>query len=233
MLVDTGLGTGDVARPEETIHPIVRDNLAPELRPDEPALAQVEALGFAPSDVRHIVLTHFDFDHAGGLRDFPDAAVHVSAAGYAGMQQPSSPTQAARYVAKQWEHGPKWVVEPAGTDKWFGIAGVTPLTGLDELLFVPLEGHQVGHSGVAVPVAGGRWLLHAGDAVFHRGRIAPEFAPCPPLVEEMEIAGAEDEALYDESVLRLATLHRDHSDEVEIVVAHDTRQFDELVGGAG
>ena len=30
-----------------------------------------------PADVRHIVLTHLDFDHAGGIEDFPGRAVHV------------------------------------------------------------------------------------------------------------------------------------------------------------
>jgi glyoxylase-like metal-dependent hydrolase (beta-lactamase superfamily II) len=36
---------------------------------------QVQRLGFDPRDVRHIVLTHLDFDHAGGLDDFPHATV--------------------------------------------------------------------------------------------------------------------------------------------------------------
>ena len=36
-------------------------------------------LGFSPDDVRHIVLTHLDFDHAGGIEDFPNARVHVLA----------------------------------------------------------------------------------------------------------------------------------------------------------
>ncbi|MCT9113339.1 MBL fold metallo-hydrolase [Streptomyces mirabilis] len=37
-------------------------------------------LGFDRTDVRHIVLTHFDADHIGGLSDFPHAQVHVTAA---------------------------------------------------------------------------------------------------------------------------------------------------------
>jgi glyoxylase-like metal-dependent hydrolase (beta-lactamase superfamily II) len=41
----------------------------------ETALHQVERLRF--SGVRHVVLTHLDLDHAGGLRGFPDAQVHV------------------------------------------------------------------------------------------------------------------------------------------------------------
>ena len=38
---------------------------------------QVEALGYSARDVRHIVVTHLDPDHAGGLSDFPDAEVHI------------------------------------------------------------------------------------------------------------------------------------------------------------
>jgi metal-dependent hydrolase (beta-lactamase superfamily II) len=32
------------------------------------AIDQLERLGFSARDVRHIVLTHLDFDHAGGWR---------------------------------------------------------------------------------------------------------------------------------------------------------------------
>ena len=43
------------------------------------AMRQIERLGFSPREVRHIVMTHLDFDHTGGIEDFPWAAVHVSA----------------------------------------------------------------------------------------------------------------------------------------------------------
>ena len=60
-----------------------------QLREQDTAIRQLEALGHKASDVRHIVLTHLDFDHAGGLEDFPNATVHVmdaefvAATGYA------------------------------------------------------------------------------------------------------------------------------------------------------
>ncbi len=38
----------------------------------------MKRLGYSINDVRHIILTHLDLDHAGGLHDFPNAAVHVS-----------------------------------------------------------------------------------------------------------------------------------------------------------
>lgn len=35
-------------------------------------------LGIAPTDIRHLILTHFHADHTGGLRDFPHSRVYCS-----------------------------------------------------------------------------------------------------------------------------------------------------------
>jgi glyoxylase-like metal-dependent hydrolase (beta-lactamase superfamily II) len=58
------------------------------------------------------------------------------------------------------------------------MRGIRPLGGLgDVLALVPLFGHTRGHSGVAVR-KGDRWLLHAGDAYFHRRELqAADGAP--------------------------------------------------------
>src|SRR3954471_22019014 len=80
VLIDTGLGTQDVRDPERTLPGALWQALnRAQLRYEETAIRQVRDLGFDPRDVRHIVLTHLDFDHAGGLPDFPWATVHVSA----------------------------------------------------------------------------------------------------------------------------------------------------------
>jgi glyoxylase-like metal-dependent hydrolase (beta-lactamase superfamily II) len=77
VLVDTGYGLRDVAAPRTRLNPLFLALLKPELREEMTAVRQVQALGFDPRDVRHIVLSHLDFDHAGGLDDFPGSSVHL------------------------------------------------------------------------------------------------------------------------------------------------------------
>ena len=79
VLVDTGLGLRDVAEPGTRLSPVFRRAMKLPLRESETAVRQIEKLGFSASDVRHIVLTHLDFDHAGGLDDFPEAIVLILA----------------------------------------------------------------------------------------------------------------------------------------------------------
>jgi len=71
-LVDTGLGRDDVAAPRRLGQPF-RALVRPTCRESETAIGQIEMLGLDPRDVRDVVLTHLDVDHAGGLADFPEA----------------------------------------------------------------------------------------------------------------------------------------------------------------
>src|SRR5664279_959764 len=64
VLVDTGFGLADCAD-HSRIGP-ARLLLNARFSDAETAARQVEALGYARSDVRHIVVTHFDLDHVGG-----------------------------------------------------------------------------------------------------------------------------------------------------------------------
>lgn len=57
----------------------------------------VNRLGFCARDVRHILLTHLDFDHAGGVEDFPEATVHVMQAEIDAAQDRHSLIASQRY----------------------------------------------------------------------------------------------------------------------------------------
>ena len=168
LLVDTGIGSLDVASPKRL--GMMRHSLGFQLSVEETALHQVEALGYRGSDVRWIIPTHLDLDHAGGIADFPEAEVHIWEDEYQCAHAQGSWLDRQRYRACQWsEHG-KWKrhKEVAG-EAWFGFDAVREISGLPpELLLVPLPGHSVGHWGVALKTKDG-WLFHVGDAYYdHR-----------------------------------------------------------------
>src|SRR5690349_17081308 len=60
VLVDTGLGSADVATPRQRLGREFVAITRPTLDAAETALAQLARLGFAARDVRHIVVTHLD-----------------------------------------------------------------------------------------------------------------------------------------------------------------------------
>lgn len=225
ILVDTGVGTLDVEIPSRMGRPFLALT-RPRLAWSETALAQVQALGHDVADVRHILLTHLDLDHAGGLPDFPNARVHVLQAEFDAAMKPDWRSQ-ARYLPVQWAHNPRWVLHPGGGEDWFGFSGLRPLPGVSEDIFlVPLVGHTRGHTGVAVRTDKG-WLLHCGDAYFHHGL----FEPTPSIPAGMmafERIVQTDRRAREWNQERLRDLQRRHSDAVTLFCAHDAFEFDQL-----
>ena len=78
VLVDAGYGADDIDRPRERMGSLLPRLLRPALEGSETAIEQVRGLGFAPEDVKHVILTHLDVDHVGGVSDFPWARVHLT-----------------------------------------------------------------------------------------------------------------------------------------------------------
>ncbi|MFF4188578.1 MBL fold metallo-hydrolase [Streptomyces sp. NPDC001691] len=96
ILVDTGLGIADRHDPGRTLGADWVAYAQPARYPEESALRQVVRLGYAPEDVRHIVLTHLHRDHTGGLPDFPHARVHVPPGRVRGRHRPLEPVAPAQ-----------------------------------------------------------------------------------------------------------------------------------------
>jgi glyoxylase-like metal-dependent hydrolase (beta-lactamase superfamily II) len=226
VLVDTGLGLDDARRSRRAspLHPA---------RPSEAltAVRQVEALGYSPRDVRHIVLTHLDFDHAGGLDDFPFAAVHLLDAEEKAASRRRTPVDRMRYRPEQWSSRPRWVTYPRSEgEPWLGFECVRRLAGVPPgILIVPLPGHTAGHAGVAVEADGG-WLLHAGDAYFHRDEMRPGNPRGTPGLRAFQWLVEKDRGERRNTQARLRDLVLDHSKEVTLFCAHDAFEFETLAG---
>lgn len=225
VLVDTGFGTDDVAQGGRRLGRAFVAGVGPRLDLAQTALHQVRALGHDPADVRHVVLTHLDLDHAGGLADFPDAQVHLHRAELAAALTPRL-RERQRYVAAQWAHGPRWQPHDAGGEDWCGFTAVRAVG--DDVLLVPLPGHTRGHSGVAVRRPSGGWFLHAGDAYFFHGdKERPR--SCPPGLRSFQVMVQADRTARLANLERLQELHATR-DDVTVFCAHDRAEYLALEG---
>jgi glyoxylase-like metal-dependent hydrolase (beta-lactamase superfamily II) len=225
VLADTGFGLRDVGQPQR-LSPFFRLANRIRLREADTALRQVEALGFTAADVRHIVLTHLDFDHAGGIDDFPQATVHVFGAEHDAAQAQNSMLGRARYRPMQWNGEIAWQRYAPEGERWFGFSCVRELVGVPpEILIVPLAGHTLGHCGIAVRAPEG-WLLHAGDAYFYRGEMDLRKYHCTPMLRLCQRMMAADNKTRLANQTRLRELKRAHGGEIRLFCAHDAKELE-------
>ena len=232
VLVDTGFGLADCAHPRTRLSKFFLTLLSPEFREEMTAIRQLERMGFRGTDVRHIVLTHLDFDHAGGLDDFPHARVHMlqRERDYALLQKTWMDRQ--RFRPQQWEgtQGNWAVYQPLAGEPWFGFSAVRQLEGLPpEILMVPLPGHTFGHAGVAIRSERG-WLLQAGDAYFYHREMDHENPTCTPGLEMYQTMLEKDRRARLDNQRRLRELRRRHGNEVSVFCSHDPLEYEALSG---
>ena len=230
VLVDSGFGLDDIARPRARLGPMAH-LLARRLRPEEAAMRQIEALGLEPNDVRHIIVTHFDADHIGGLSDFPQAEIHTTAAEVLAAVTHPDRRAKVRYRAPQWRHGPRLVEHTPQGESWLGFAAAKELGDIAPgIVLVSLPGHTRGHACIAVQ-DGARWLFHAGDAFYHPSAIG-EGGTAPMSLRILERLVAVDYRRVLENHARLSELHRRPEPDVLVFSAHDPSLYARALAAA-
>ena len=162
ILLDTGFGAKDIATPSR-LGP-ARFVIEPRLDPTETALTQVKAVGHDPADVRHILVTHLDLDHAGGLTHFPKAKF------LAGKNE-------IRYAywpeaEKRWAFILNDYIPTRGYD-WLELDRDFDMFGDGSLQFLLTPGHTPGECSLLVNLPS-RKILLTGDTVHVREAVGPE-----------------------------------------------------------
>lgn len=232
-LVDTGAAVMDAADPYARFGRAFISSANAKISKDDCALERVKALGFEPKDVRDIVLTHLDLDHAAGLVDFPWANVHVTRAEHAAASARATLVERLRYVPAMWSHDVKWRDHDASSgDTWNGFEVVRPIDDESDIALVPLSGHTRGHAAVAVrsAIPGGReWLFHAGDSYFAHDEIHGDPPLCPTGLAWYQAFLAPDDDARKRNQERLRRLARDASAKADVFCAHSAPEYERLV----
>lgn len=167
-LFDCGLPAAMLDREERYLKALQSQDLDVTLTEEETVTSHLERLDIDPARVRYAVLSHLHFDHAGGLRELPNATVVVQRREWgAGFE----PELSNRYGLRK---------------RYFDLGHAVQLVDDEHDLFgdgsavcVPSYGHTPGHQSLRVRSDQGDHLL-IGDACYHCGvvesRVFPEMS---------------------------------------------------------
>jgi len=222
ILVDTGLGLDDVKNHQRFKSNFIFNQFAkPKLDLDETAFVQITKLGFNPKDVKHIMATHFDSDHIGGLSDFPGAKIHLLKDEWEHAQNPKSAREKSRYNRLRWQQNQDIKTYSTDGDLWHGFKRVQNLEGIDKsIYFVSLPGHTKGHAGVLIEKEVP--MFFAGDAFLLEKQLESSKEILPLTLYNKLVH--EDSSLASKTLESLRNLHKDHP-ELDIFCSHDQAQF--------
>ena len=225
VLFDTGIGT----RIEEEMRPLIywgnlffhRYVMRTQFNPQHDALVhQLPRLGFKPSDVRNAVVSHLHWDHAGGMRDFPQAHFFVGRREWDFASNLSKGALFKNAFIKEQIYGAGLDIELIETDPrkpFKNFPASYDLFGDGSMIMVDLPGHSPGLMGMFLTMPSGRRFLFSADTFYFPEGLEerlPKSALMQSLVSEGPEAGASMDRIYE--------LMKSDS-QLEIVGSHDYR----------
>jgi len=224
LLWDTGYAPRFFAATRRFPWRIMRYITPAEITEEDAVVSQLRALGYDPAKVKAVILSHFDPDHFGGLRDFPDVPIYCSWRAWADVR---GRTGLAAVKARLLpDHLPEDI---AGRLKLLPDPDGPPIASFDASLdlfgdgsirLVDLPGHAPGQLGAFIRrQPDGEDLFLAADACWNLAAI-----------EASSYRGgahrllAVDKKAQDETYRKLRQLHADWP-ELRIVPAHCPRAW--------
>lgn len=120
---------------------------------------QIRKLGYGPEDVKHVILSHLHFDHAGQMEDFPNALFHMRKSEWEDALPPSR----SDYFKEDYRKAQFFQFEyiPEGMEY--------DVFGDGTVISIPTPGHSKGHSSFIISLRNsGRFLLTMDAAHIHQ-----------------------------------------------------------------
>ena len=147
VLFDTGLDPKMATDPDYWPDPVTRIIMnrifRHENRSDDNLATQLTKAGYDPADVTTAVLSHLHFDHAGGIRDIPQAELLVAPEAWEHMLEPNSGREGVLRpdIAVP---GAKWRLmefEPTTDPRLAPFTEACDVMGDGSLIALPTPGH--------------------------------------------------------------------------------------------
>lgn len=187
---------------------------------------RVEQLGFRPSEVDDILVTHLHWDHTGGMKALAHANFWMDRTEWDHANS-FTPSEALRqgYVPSDYRAlGPR--VRRLELNDEVHLEGGFDVFGDGSVQAVPLRGHSPGHTGYRFHLTDGRKIFFVGDAVFSITQITEgrELGIFPRLV-------ASDLDAARLTIARLRDFHRTVGGDQVLVSAHDFDWIDRCADG--
>lgn len=155
VLIDTGFSPEMIAMSQQA------GDMRQQIRDVVPVTEHLVALGITPVEIRYLIATHFDPDHAGEHDAFPNAEIVVQRAHFKIAKQGTD----RRYAINQ----PHW--DAPGLRYRFVDGDTELLPGIE---LIETSGHVPGHQSVLVRLKATGPVLLTIDAINHAGQRDPE-----------------------------------------------------------
>lgn len=169
VLIDTGFHAAVAVDPRQgmgRLGGLVFKDL--KMDSDQAVPGQLRERGFAPEDVRTVVLTHLHSDHASGIAQFPDATFVVSAAEWEAAAEGG---MTDGYLRRQFDHAFDYRLldfESDEADSFASFGRSFDLFGDGSVRIVFTPGHTPGHCSVVLRLRERDVLLTIDAAYTHR-----------------------------------------------------------------
>jgi glyoxylase-like metal-dependent hydrolase (beta-lactamase superfamily II) len=137
VLFDTGVHPNLIADIKSHLGPEA-DNWGIEAHPADDARAKLAALGIAPGEISHLVMSHLHYDHAGGIMSFPNAQVWMQRAEWDFANAPPV-YQDGLYIKSEFA---------IPRTRLHLIEGAHDLFGDGAIRMIPTPGHTPGHQSL-------------------------------------------------------------------------------------
>lgn len=183
LLFDTGMGSQVDGQYQQGM-PVWWRPFFKYDKPVLPARTQLQQAGMAP--IRRVILSHSHWDHAGGVTDFPDAKIGVSAQELDVIRNPSR-GPGGTWASQIGSAAIQWEVLQFKPVPFKGYAQSLDLYGDGRVVLVPMPGHTPGSVGLFVTVDSGTVYFFIGDVAWTQDAVkagAPKFWIAGMLVDK-------------------------------------------------